>query len=147
MQPPNSCRVLADRAVGRKLPTASDICNRHTSPGVAIEPRGGGSLLSRDVRGEVGEHEVGIGAREAVDKRPEHLAIAARKPPIRDEIECRSELGVALEVVARPIALPLHPLDVRRRQAEEEKVVGADLLPDLDVGAVEGADRDARRSS
>ena len=110
-------------------------------PRVAIEPSGGGALLSRGISGEIREHEERIGAREIVDERPEHLAIASGEPSIGDQIERRAQLGIPLEVLARAIALPLHSLDLGRRQAEQEEVVGPDFLPDLDVCAVERADR------
>src|ERR1019366_7768315 len=55
-----------------------------------------------------------------------------------EEVEDLAELRVRVVDVAGPIPRGASLLDLVRGQAEEEEVLGADLLADLDVGPVEG---------
>ena len=56
-----------------------------------------------------------------------------------DQVEHGLQLGILLVVVARPVA-PLQLRYLWRGEAEEEEVVRADLVADLDVRPIQGAD-------
>jgi hypothetical protein len=60
--------------------------------------------------------------------------------PPGNEIEHSRQLGVCGDVVRRPVAVALDPLDLLDGQPEQEEVVRADLVAHLDVGPVQRTD-------
>ena len=59
-----------------------------------------------------------------------------------ERVDRLSDDAVVLVLVARAVAGGAQAVDLRRRHAEEDEVVVADRLEDLDVRAVECAERD-----
>ena len=60
--------------------------------------------------------------------------------PAARAVDDLAQVGVGFVIGAGIVARGFFLLDLLRGEAEEEEVVGADLLADFDVGAVEGAD-------
>ncbi len=98
-------------------------------------------LLALDVRAKVREHEERVRLDERLHERSEQSCVAIRELTVGDERQCVFELGVAREH-ARRLVPGSARLDLCRRHPEEEEVLGADRVTDLDVRAVERADRE-----
>src|SRR5262245_14879412 len=65
-----------------------------------------------------------------------------REQSAPDEIDRVAKLSVRLVEIFGQIPAPFPRLDFSRREAEEKEVVFADRVANLDVGAVERADRE-----
>ena len=64
-----------------------------------------------------------------------------RERPAADQIQHRTQLVVAVDVIRRAVTAGLKGLDLIYGQAEQEEVLRSRLFANLDVGPVEGADR------
>ena len=70
----------------------------------------------------------------------EELAIAVREEPGTDEVDRLAQLGIRFVDAARRVALGLPSFDLVGRQAEQEEILVADRVADLDVGTVQRPD-------
>ena len=125
---PDLVGVLAHCPIRGKIPAPRRVQNRHPRPLLLIRPRCSRALLRLDVRREVGAVEVTIVAAKDVHERFEDAA-AHRLDAIDHcrELRTRRKRGP-------------HLRDLLGGVAEDEHVLFADLLADLDVRAVERAD-------
>src|SRR5512137_1245126 len=77
---------------------------------------------------------------KGVDKRFEQVRISGREKPRPDQLDCLSKfrIGFVIRPWVVPIALQLRYLF--SGQTEEEEILSAHFLADLDVGAIQGSD-------
>ncbi len=61
---------------------------------------------------------------------------------LQDQLEHLGEFRIVLHIARRPVSLGLDPLDLLDGEPEQEEVLRAGLFADLDISAVEGADRE-----
>src|SRR5262245_62632130 len=99
------------------------------------------SLLARQVRTVVGEQQIVIAAttQERLDNVPEQATILGAEEPVTDLVERPTQLSV-LMVVIPGIVMRRECVHLGSSEAEDKNVVVADLLADLDVGAVHRTD-------
>ena len=103
-------------------------------------------VFHRNLRGpvalEIGQHEIPVSSVEQpVDQRTMSMRIARRKCSTTDCIENRREHRVGAVDRSRIVAPRSPGADLRLVEAEDEDVVRADRVADLDVRAIERADR------
>jgi len=63
------------------------------------------------------------------------------KKPAADQLDGTREIRVRTAPVRRPVAARAQRIDLGRGEAEQEKVLGAHFVAQLDIRAVERADR------
>ena len=138
---PDLLCILADGTVAGEIAHLRDVDEALLLPfgGFAVEL--GDLLLDGGVGIEVGRAHVVVGV-EAFEDRLEDVEFAGREEVGADELErAFQQRGFLHEFVRTvpPLAELFHLVDVH---AEDEDVVLADLVSDLDVRAVERADRE-----
>ncbi len=79
---------------------------------------------------------------QVVGEGTEAVRLVRREPARGDHVEGGREARRRLDRVARVVGLGDARLHAGRVEAEDEDVVRADMVADLDVGTVEGADRE-----
>src|SRR4030095_2469871 len=77
---------------------------------------------------------------EVFNDRSKQFGVAAGKRAARDKINYFAQANVLRVVIARAITARFQLCDLLCSQTEEEKVLGADFLANLDICAVERAD-------
>jgi len=80
--------------------------------------------------------------QQPVDERTEELGVAAREQAGADQVDHVLEALVALVELARPVAARFERRHLLRRKTEEKEILRAHLLAQLDVRAIERADRE-----
>ena len=137
---PHLFGIFADGAVRREPAHARRVEDRGPPPArLAVERVD--RPLRRPVGVEIGRHHEMIVVEQCLDDGAEPVRIVGRE---RAAPDAGNGLRQARRLAGRLAALEagLPPLlDLVRGQAEDEDVVGADAVADLDVGAVERADR------
>ena len=140
---PNLFGVFSNGAVAGKFAEASGVEDRRFRPTGAVAIRGVDSGLSVAIRAKIGEHEEGIAL---VQQRSMHRGKRAgftRGPVIAAKpIDDGAEFFVGVVVI--PGVVPFGPkgFDLIDGEAEDKNIFRADFFTDLDVGTVEGADRE-----
>ena len=105
-----------------------------------VDPR-----LALDIGGEVGEQQILVAmAEQRLDDRAEAVGLVGREEAAADLVDRLAQRRIAAITLMRVVAGGAELLDLAGAEAEDEDVVGADAVADLDVGAVLGA-RAARR--
>src|SRR5262249_43634116 len=137
---PDLLGVLPHRTVAREVTHPCRVQDRLLSPGRAIVIGAGDLLLAVHIRLIVGEDQIAIallekGVRDG-GEQPRVVGTEGARP---DHVEGSAKLGIF--VIVRPGSVPGGArLDLVRRQTEDEDVVAAHGIPDLDVGPIQGAD-------
>ena len=111
-------------------------------PGILVRVRGIHALLRREVRRVIREHHEPVVVEQVRDDRLEDALVAARERARRDEVHRAAQVLVALVELGRLVSGRPQRLDLGLAHSEQEEVVVADELADLDVRAVVGADRE-----
>ena len=70
----------------------------------------------------------------------EQLRVAAREEAAADEIDHLAEALIGRVVVRRPVAVRLQRHHLLGVQPEQEEILRTDLIAQLDIGAIQGAD-------
>src|SRR5262249_35462032 len=99
------------------------------------------ALLACNIRTVVGEQQIVIAAttQERLDNVPEQATILGAEEPVANLLDGPTEFGM-LRVVLPGIVVRCERVHLCSSEAEDKHVVVADLLADLDVGAVHRAD-------
>ena len=140
---PNIFGVLSNGAVAGEFAETGGIENRGFRPASAIAIRDVDSALGVAIRAKIGEHEEGIAL---VQQRSMHRGKRARftrgpviaTKPVNDS----PEFFVGVVVIPRVVAFGPKSLDLIDGEAEDKNIFRTDFFTDLDVGAVEGANRE-----
>ena len=146
IQLPDLVHVLFDRTVRRELACAGRIHHSHAGPSLVIAVSLLDSLLRFRIRTEVSKNEVLVGRAVVVREqrivdRPEQLRITV-KCTVHELDQDLADFRVIVENIIRVItAVMLIVDDFIGGQTEDERVLLADFLYDLNVRAVHGSDR------
>ena len=100
-----------------------------------------GARFGGDVGVEVGAHHERIVVAQALHDRLEAIDLAQAEEAADDQIEHLGERGAARDERARVVAGGPQGGHLGGGEAEQEEVLRADRVADLDVGAVERARR------
>src|SRR5262249_31126911 len=101
--------------------------------------------LRRDVRGQIGEVKIGLPRLQQGAINPVKQARLMRRKHVRvKSLQHPSERWVAL-VILHGMIRPLLPQrgNVLSRQAKDSNILRPYLFNDLNVGSIQGADRDS----
>src|SRR4029079_7923518 len=131
-----------DRLVAGEPARARDVVERAPRPLDGVPERLGAAFLGGHDVIVVRAHQIAVEVAQAVHDRPEPVRVAKAEEPRLDERQYLRETGAALDEGGRGVALAPEPRDLWSVEAEQKEVVGADLIANLDVGAVERADRE-----
>ena len=93
--------------------------------------------------GGIGHHLEGVLIAEVGKQGVEQLAIPLAEMAGADQLDGLAQRWISLQPGLGVVALLLQPGNLLGVVAEEEKVVGAHPLADLDIGPIEGADRES----
>ena len=79
---------------------------------------------------------------EVVDQRLDQLTVSLAEVARGDQLQGGPQAGVLLQPGHRVVALALQLAHLLGVVAEQEEVLGTNPVTDLDVGPIEGADRE-----
>ena len=139
---PDLAGILGDGAVAGEFPHAGRVEDRHLGPpGLVTEGRVD-TLLGIAVGTEIRQAEEGIMVDEIVAEHVEDPGGLVGGEVVRsDPVDHGAEFVVGREEFLGIVTLRPEGLHLLDGHAEDEDVLLADLLADLDVGPVERADR------
>src|SRR5688572_8840739 len=120
---PDVATVFADRAIGREVPAAGYVGDRHSSPALAVPIGGIDAILAIDVTTIVGKQHVVVALEERVDEPAEKLPVTAAEVPCRDEVDRGLELAVRFVKGARKVAACLERVHLVLGMAEEKEIL------------------------
>ena len=132
--------IFADGAVGREVADAGHVQDGLPGPVPPVQVSLADLLLAMDVAAVVGQEDEVVMVEQGVHQGPEQVRITLAKEAGGDLVQGFFEFRVRLVIIARAIAARAQVSHFGGREPEEEEVVGADLVPDFDVRAVQGAD-------
>ena len=138
---PDLVTVLLNRTVGREESGTRDVDKRHPVPLLRVAIGGVHAVLRFRIGTEIRkEHVVVVVVEKVADDRIEEPRLQDRERVRPDHVQRRLDLGILLVVVLRDIGRT-ELRDLLGLETEEEHVVVADFLVDLDVCTVERAYR------
>src|SRR5581483_9638568 len=137
---PDFLRVLGDGAVGGEPCDVGRIPDCHRLPLGRFFPDAVNPPLRGEVIGEVGRDQKPVGGHQIIDQIPVAAAVVGGEQTRGNRIDGLLQLGVAGDDRTRIVADPPALGDLLGGEAEDDDVVGADAVANLDVGAVERAD-------
>src|SRR4051812_12234294 len=99
-------------------------------------------MLRIDVGLVVRQYQEGILLAQILDQRAKEAGIPTRERAGRDEVEDLAQGAVLLVVIVGLVTARLQRLYLGGIESEQEEVLRPDLFANLDVGAIEGANRE-----
>ena len=133
---PNVTRIFVDGAVCGKAAGAGNVHQRFAVPVGAVGVSANRFLLGAAIIGEIRKHHIGV----VVQKRAaDFRELLAGDADAVDEINRVVQLGVVVVIILRVIAAAFELFDFGGLHTENEDVVFAHRVENLDVRAVHGA--------
>ena len=146
---PDILDILLDGSVGGELADESDVADGHLCPALLILVGFADIMLRLDVRPEIRKDEIAVGGihalplEKAVVQRTEKLGILRGIGAVYKLDQNLADLLIFVEDahgIVAAVLLVVH--DLLGGKTEDEGVLFAHFLDDLDVGAVHGAESD-----
>src|SRR6267154_2922140 len=139
---PNLTSILNNRTIAGKHSDTSDIEYSLTHPYLRMLILIRNIGLCADIRPEIGHQEVVVAIEQDVANPSEQAWLAGAEAVRRQLIEHSFEARIRLVIIARPIcSLQGEFFDLGRSQSKDKHILGADRIANLDIGAVEGPER------
>src|SRR5437763_16375483 len=118
-----------------------DIEGAGTAPGFGLAPQPVDRVLGGAICREIGRYHIRIDIADAVGDATEAKGVVRREGAVADRVEYRRQLRGSGDRIARVEPHAAARLDLLGAQPEAKEVVFANLFADLDIGAVQRADR------
>ena len=137
---PDVAAVIANGTVGGEFAHACNVDDGCSRPGLRIVPERADPPLTFYVCLVICQDQEGVACEQIINEGAKEVCVTAGRGSGGDEVQYLAKDRILLVKIPRPITAGLEVPGLVSGQSEQEEVVGADLITDFDVCAVQSSD-------